>query len=109
MVRFIDGWRAAASISLSHIVLAPYPIIVLFTPPSSGSSHIPSLAALPQVYKIFIDNAFPVSLLKVPTAIRCLDLSAYKEKLAVVDDSGTVLVYNVESKELLFSVRRRHP
>ena len=57
-----------------------------------------------QVYKIFIDNAFPVSLLKVPTAIRCLDLSAYKEKLAVVDDSGTVLVYNVDSKELLFQV-----
>ncbi|XP_037078773.1 LOW QUALITY PROTEIN: intraflagellar transport protein 122 homolog [Pollicipes pollicipes] len=54
------------------------------------------------VYKIFIDNAFPVSLLKVPSAIRCLDLSAYKEKLAVVDDNGTVLVYSVESKELMF-------
>ncbi|XP_047473268.1 intraflagellar transport protein 122 homolog [Penaeus chinensis] len=55
-----------------------------------------------QVLKIFLDNAFPVSLLKVPAAIRCLDLSSSRNKLAVVDEHNTLLVYEVKTSELLF-------
>ncbi|XP_050737940.1 intraflagellar transport protein 122 homolog [Eriocheir sinensis] len=55
-----------------------------------------------QVLKIFLDNAFPVPLLKVPSAIRCLDLSSSRQKLAVVDEHSTLLVYDVKTLEMAF-------
>lgn len=58
-----------------------------------------------QVLKIFLDNAFPVPMLKVPSAIRCLDLSSSRLKLAVVDEHSTLLVYDIKSAELLFQVK----
>ena len=61
-----------------------------------------------QVLKIFLDNAFPVPLLKVPSAIRCLDLSSSRQRLAVVDEHSTLLVYDVKTSELLFEVRGIH-
>jgi len=54
------------------------------------------------VLKIFIDNAFPISLIKHTTSIRCLDLSSSRQKVAVVDENTNVYVYNLVSKELLF-------
>ncbi|GLH03389.1 POC1 centriolar protein homolog [Gryllus bimaculatus] len=55
-----------------------------------------------QVWKIYLDNAFPVNLLKLQSAIRCLDLSASRQKLAVVDENNQLLVYNLRTQELLF-------
>ncbi|XP_023209528.1 intraflagellar transport protein 122 homolog [Centruroides sculpturatus] len=55
-----------------------------------------------QVVKIFVDNPFPLPILKIPSAIRCLDLSAARRKLAIVDDMGTCLVFDINTKELLF-------
>lgn len=57
-----------------------------------------------QVWKIYLDNAFPVSLLKASSAIRCLDLSASRKKLAIVDENNQCLVYDVQKKELTFQV-----
>jgi len=54
------------------------------------------------ILKIFIDNQFPIQLIKHPTSIRCLDLSASRAKLAVVDENTNVMVYDLISKELLF-------
>jgi intraflagellar transport protein 122 len=54
------------------------------------------------VLKIFIDNPFPIKLIKQTTAIRCLDLNCDRTKLAVVDENADCLVYNVETKELLY-------
>ena len=75
----------------------------------------------PQIMKIFVDNPFPIVLMKQQTSVRCLDLSARyihtlisfsvlpcltpflsRTKLAVVDENSTLLVYNLTSKELLF-------
>jgi intraflagellar transport protein 122 len=55
-----------------------------------------------QVAKIFVDNPFPINLLKIGSAVRCLDLSATRKKLAVVDEHNTCLVYDLATKELLF-------
>ncbi|XP_012866043.1 PREDICTED: intraflagellar transport protein 122 homolog isoform X2 [Dipodomys ordii] len=55
-----------------------------------------------QILKIFVDNLFAVVLLKQATAVRCLDMSATRKKLAVVDENDTCLVYDIHSKELLF-------
>ena len=55
-----------------------------------------------QILKIFVDNQFPIHLLKQQTSVRCLDLSCNTKKLAVVDENNTVLVYDIETKELLF-------
>lgn len=52
--------------------------------------------------KIFVDNLFAIVLLKQATAVRCLDMSASRNKLAVVDENDTCLVYDVHTKELLF-------
>ncbi|XP_005000652.1 intraflagellar transport protein 122 homolog isoform X5 [Cavia porcellus] len=55
-----------------------------------------------QILKIFVDSLFAIVLLKQATAVRCLDISAYRNKLAVVDENDTCLVYDIHTKELLF-------
>ncbi|XP_063486559.1 intraflagellar transport protein 122 homolog [Symphalangus syndactylus] len=59
-------------------------------------------AVWPQILKIFVDNLFAIILLKQATAVRCLDMSASRKKLAVVDENDTCLVYDIDTKELLF-------
>eukprot|EP00282_Hemiselmis_andersenii_P015967 CAMPEP_0114129596 /NCGR_PEP_ID=MMETSP0043_2-20121206/11561_1 /TAXON_ID=464988 /ORGANISM="Hemiselmis andersenii, Strain CCMP644" /LENGTH=1170 /DNA_ID=CAMNT_0001222885 /DNA_START=82 /DNA_END=3591 /DNA_ORIENTATION=- len=54
------------------------------------------------VFKIFVDNAFPISVVQHGTAIRCLDLSCTRRKLAVVDEQANVVVYDVQTREKLF-------
>lgn len=62
-----------------------------------------------QILKIFVDNLFAIVLLKQATAVRCLDMSASRNKLAVVDENDTCLVYDIHTKELLFQVRPGGP
>eukprot|EP00754_Rhynchopus_humris_P012587 Rhum_TRINITY_DN14297_c3_g2::Rhum_TRINITY_DN14297_c3_g2_i1::g.78668::m.78668/K19656/IFT122; intraflagellar transport protein 122 len=54
------------------------------------------------VLKIFIDNTFPIHLVKLESPVRCLDLSASRNKLAVVDENNQCVVYRLDTKELLF-------
>eukprot|EP00049_Salpingoeca_infusionum_P018533 m.357671 g.357671 ORF g.357671 m.357671 type:complete len:1216 (-) comp17897_c0_seq1:1469-5116(-) len=54
------------------------------------------------IYKVFVDNAFPIELIKQATPVRCLDISASRQKLAVVDGSNTCFVYDIKTKRLLF-------
>lgn len=54
------------------------------------------------VLKIFVDNPFPIQLIQQRTSIRCLDLSASRRKLAVVDENAMCLVYDLNTKDLLF-------
>ena len=49
------------------------------------------------VLKIFINNAFPVELIRHPVGIRCLDLSASRQKLSLVDENSKVFVYDLEA------------
>ena len=62
------------------------------------------LKCLSQVLQIFIDNPFPVTMLKLNTSLRCIDINANRQKLAIVDEHGTCLVYSIKSKELLYQV-----
>ncbi|XP_067012221.1 intraflagellar transport protein 122 homolog [Anabrus simplex] len=55
-----------------------------------------------QVSKIYLDNPFPVALLKLTSGIRCLDLSASRRRIAVVDENNTLFVYDVISKDKLY-------
>ncbi|TMW65200.1 hypothetical protein Poli38472_009367 [Pythium oligandrum] len=57
------------------------------------------------VWQIFINNPFPILLINQSNPISCLDISANREKLAVVDDSQRCMVYDLASKELLFEER----
>lgn len=57
------------------------------------------------IQKLFVDNPFPIQLIKHNASVRCLDLSASRTKLAVVDENANVLVYNLITKELLFEER----
>jgi len=54
------------------------------------------------VMKIFVDNSFPVTLIKQATAVRCLDLSCRRRKLAVVDETSNLLVYDLDKQELIY-------
>lgn len=55
-----------------------------------------------QILKIFIDNPFPVNLLTINSAIRCLDLSMSRRRLAIVDEHSTCQVYDLKTKELMY-------
>mmetsp|Transcript_9414 Transcript_9414/g.27995 ORF Transcript_9414/g.27995 Transcript_9414/m.27995 type:complete len:1296 (-) Transcript_9414:29-3916(-) len=54
------------------------------------------------VMKIFVDNNFPVTLIKQSTAVRCLDLSCRRNKLAVVDETSNLLVYDLTTQTLMY-------
>jgi len=54
------------------------------------------------VRQIFVDNPFPMELIHAQSAVRCLDISSSRKKLAIVDDSSNCYVYDIDSKELLF-------
>ncbi len=54
------------------------------------------------VYEIFVDSSFPVQLAKLANAIRYVDLSMYRQKLAVIDDNMTLFVYNVKTGDVMF-------
>lgn len=56
------------------------------------------------IMEIFLDNPFPITLLKQNTSVRCLDISCNRQKIAVVDEHSTLLVYSLQNKELLFQV-----
>jgi intraflagellar transport protein 122 len=53
------------------------------------------------IFKIFVDNAFPVLLIKQSTAIKALDINANREKVAVVDDFHNMFIYDSVTKKLL--------
>ncbi|CAK8675911.1 intraflagellar transport protein 122 homolog [Clavelina lepadiformis] len=56
-----------------------------------------------QVLQIFVDNPFPIEMLKVSGSIRCLDLSMSRSKVAIIiNDNSTCLVYDLTTKELLY-------
>ena len=54
------------------------------------------------VMKIFVDNAFPIPLVKQTTPIRSVDISANREKVAIVDDYNNLSVYDVKSQQMLY-------
>ncbi len=53
-----------------------------------------------QILKIFVDNPFPVQLLSIPSAIRCLDLSASRRRIAIVDEHSTCQVNTKKKKTI---------
>ncbi len=55
-----------------------------------------------EVLKIFVDNPFPIQLVKLASAIRCVDLSLDKKRLAVVDEHLNMFVYNLSTKDVTF-------
>ncbi|TNN48268.1 Intraflagellar transport protein 122 [Liparis tanakae] len=61
-----------------------------------------SLIRYIKILKIFVNNLFPITLLKLSISVRCLDMSVSRNKMAVVDEHNTLQVYDINSKELLF-------
>lgn len=57
-----------------------------------------------QILQIFINNPFPINIIKLSDPIRCLDMSMLRQKVAVVDDKGFCSVYDIKSKQLLYQV-----
>ncbi len=55
-----------------------------------------------QVFKLFLDNPFPIPLIKHNFPVRCVDISLNRDKLAIVDDQDTCSVYNLSNKALMY-------
>lgn len=52
-----------------------------------------------QVLKIYIDNPFPIDVMRSTSSILCLDLSLSRRKLALVNDDNRCIVYDLFSKQ----------
>lgn len=50
------------------------------------------------VVKVFVDNPFPIPLMTHSAGVRCLDASATRRQLAVVDEHSKLAVYDLENK-----------
>ncbi|XP_055378562.1 intraflagellar transport protein 122 homolog [Condylostylus longicornis] len=55
-----------------------------------------------QVWRIFLDNALPILMTTVMSSVRCLDLSAERNKIAVVDDAGRLVVRDIVNDTMLY-------
>lgn len=55
-----------------------------------------------QILQIFINNPFPIPLIKQQSSVRCLDLSLHRRKIAIVDEHNTCTVYDLKTKQLLY-------
>lgn len=51
--------------------------------------------------KIYLDNPFPAHVAKIEDAVRCLDISSLKEKMAVVSEAGILSVFDLCTGEKL--------
>jgi intraflagellar transport protein 122 len=49
------------------------------------------------VFKIFVDNGFPIPVVKIATPIKIVDISADKQKLAIIDDHNSLFVHDIKS------------
>ena len=47
------------------------------------------------VLKIFVDNPFPIVLMKHIFSVKCVDISLYKQKIALVDEKSNLLVFDL--------------
>ncbi|CAM6125866.1 unnamed protein product [Calypogeia fissa] len=54
------------------------------------------------VVRIWINSNFPGRLYKHSSGIRCLDLSSRRNHLAVVDETATIVVYDLQAKLVTF-------
>jgi len=52
-----------------------------------------------EIYRIFIDNPFPIHLINHDVTVSQLDLSANRKRLAVVDNKNNFYMYDIQTKE----------
>jgi intraflagellar transport protein 122 len=56
------------------------------------------------VYQVFVNNPFPQLLAKRSGTIHCVDMNANRTKVAIIDETSTLFVYDARTKELLYQV-----
>ena len=54
------------------------------------------------ILKIFVDNPFPVQLLKHDYSIKSLDLNMSRRRLALVDQNNDLMVYDLKDKKYVY-------
>lgn len=54
------------------------------------------------VYQVYLSNPFPILLIKISHAVRCVDISRNRKKIAIIDDQGLCKVYDLAQKTLLY-------
>ena len=59
------------------------------------------------VYQVFVNNPFPQLLAKQTGVIYCVDMNVNRTKVAIIDDTLTLYVYNIRTKELLYQVNNK--
>lgn len=83
------------------VMEAPIKFVRVISGPPKRESLIVALSN-GVVVRIFIDNAFPIPIIKQTTSIKSVDMSADKKKIVVIDDFESMFVYDVLSKKQLF-------
>lgn len=56
------------------------------------------VTASPLPPQVYVDNPFPIPLIQHTCSVRCLDMSASRNKLALVDETSSVVVYDLTTK-----------
>lgn len=73
---------------------------VTYVKPLSGPPKRESLLVAGKdgsVLKIFIDNGFPIPVVKQTTPVSTVDISADRQKVAVIDEHNSLFVYDVKT------------
>jgi len=54
------------------------------------------------IIKVFIDNPFPVPLVRHKAAVTCVDLSMHRDMLAVIDEHSLITVYDLKTGAVMW-------
>ena len=57
-----------------------------------------------QIQSIFLNNIFQIDIIKLSHSIRCIDLNAKHQKIAVIDEKNKCFIYELATKKELFEV-----
>lgn len=55
-----------------------------------------------QVWKIFLDNSLPILVTTALSSVRCLDMNRSRNKLAIVDDAGRLIVKDLLNDMMIY-------
>jgi intraflagellar transport protein 122 len=84
-------WNFRADISFAKVIGGPRGREGLLVALKDGS-----------VYKLFINNPFPVLLVQHSCLVKSVDINVTRKRLAVVDNENICTVYDLFSKQILF-------
>ena len=97
----ISSYHVNGAISREWVMSSPVRYMKMLPGPIGGELCLVGTES-GAVFKIFINQSFPIEVQSVRDAVYVCDLSQYREKLLIVDEKNLLSVFDIYTNELLY-------